>query len=620
MTQPKIRAQAILVAAVPLAFLLVLLALSLLVQERSQAAAALEQRTQLTLAHVDAVRQLIIDASRIATAPNAAGSAAQLAAVRSQIAAHLRMLDADVAGERGMLERVSAMRAAANGGMDLLDRYAAQIRMGNLAAARAMAAAPATRSLSLRLDASYVRFVNAERRNELASLTQLRSKEARYQIALIAACLAGILVTLLVSGRFGLRIAERLEQLGENARRLARGETAAPLEGNDEFSHLDTVYRAMMQRIKRERRIASRLQRTLLPQELPSFEGIRVDTAYVPAAHETEVGGDWYDVFSVSERCICISIGDVAGHGLRAATIMASARLAVRTAARIESEPAQIMTHLNRVMCADEPGTLITALIVMLNIEDGSLRYAVAGHPEPLVIRSDGELQFLGGRGLLIGAQENVAYENFDTQLHEGWALLLYTDGLVEVEHDYFAGIDELCAAASEEFASASENIAEAIQQRVLRGRRSDDDAAVLFVGVTRLGVRRAEPGQLKWVLDARDAHSAHRAKRAILWHLGNEIRNKEQLCAVELILGELIGNVARHSPGYAEVAIEEHDSITLLRVADRGRPFRYGGNGESADLFAESGRGLFLVSAMSQDLRIEHTESGNVVTAVLAS
>lgn len=620
MRRPRIRTQAYLVGAVPLAFLLVLLALALLIQANSRAAAVSEQRTEVVLAHADDIRIAIDSASRAASSPKIATSKERLARARVQIAAHLRSLDSLVADDPGMPTRLAALRNALDAGLKLLDAYAALLRAHDTAGARRLADAPSTRALSLRLTTASDNFVSHERRNELTRLAQMRAASDRYGLALIAACVLGILVTLLVSGRFGLEIAMRLGLLAENARRLVRGEVTAPLRGNDEFTDLDVVYQAMMRRIQREHKIAATLQRTLLPQVLPAFDGIRIDTAYVPAARETEIGGDWYDAFTVSDHCVCISIGDVAGHGLRAATIMAGARLSVRTAARMQPDPALIMAHLNRVLCADEPGTLVTALIAMFDIEDGSLRYAVAGHPEPLVIRPDGEYEFLGGRGLLLGVDENVTYETFSTRLREGWALLLYTDGLVEVAHDYFTGLDDLCAAASEEFTSASENIAEAIQERVMAGRSGDDDAAALFIGVTRLGAQAPHPQLRKWTLDARDAQSAHRAKRAILWHLGDQIRDKDELSTVELILGELIGNVARHSPGVADVTVELQRAMIVLQVSDRGRPFPFDReNGEAADLLAENGRGLFLVRAMSRDLRVEHTGTGNVVTAVLA-
>ena len=615
--RPRIRTQAYLVGALPLAFLIVLLALGLMVQSRIQAGASLSQHTQLVLGHVDRIRVLVEEGSRAAIGPQLASSAARLADVRRKVNNELASLAGMVKNDPGLPRAVNALTIDLRAGLDVLDRYSGFLRDNRTAQARALAAAPSTHALSVRLDAAYNTIVNRARRDELDRIAGLRAQTMHLEIALIVAAIAGIVLTLFVAGRFGWAIAARLGHLAENARRLARGEDATPLLGNDEFADLDVVYQAMMRQIAREQQINSTLQRMLLPQELPSFDGIRIDTAYVPAAQQAEVGGDWYDAFALNDRCVCISIGDVAGHGLRAAAVMGAARIAVRTAARMHDDPGKIVEHLNRVICADEPDTMVTALVAMLDIDDGTLRYAVAGHPEAMVIQPDGETDLLPGRGIILGADSNTRYETFNAVMQEGWALLLYTDGLVEIARDYLRGVDELREAAGNEFASSAQNIAEAIQNRVLHGRAPEDDAALLFVGVTRLGIAAADRTRSSWTLDARDAESAHRAKRAILWHLGDAIRDPAQLATIELVLGELIGNVARHSPGLAEVTLARENAHTLIRVTDRGKPFAYRPNGAHADLLAESGRGLFLVRAMSNDLRVEHTEQGNVVTAV---
>lgn len=606
------------VSALPLVFLLVLLVVGLLLQAQSQSGNAFEQHTQVVLGRADRIHALLGVASRYATSPQTRYGEKKLGGVRAQIDAELHALQSEVQGDTGVPKRLNALTVSVRDAVTLIEQYAALMRSGNAAQAKKLGDAPSTRALANRLTAASDGFVSQERRDELLKLVQLREAAHRYQIALIVACVVGIVLTLFVSGRFGLELAGRLGHLAENARRLARGEDAEPLLGNDEFTDLDVVYQAMMRQIAREQQLNSRLQRMLLPHQLPSFEGIRIDTAYVPAAQEREVGGDWYDVFTVSGRRICISIGDVAGHGLRAASVMAGARLAVRTAARMQDDPGAIVAHLNRVICADEPDTIVTAFVAILDIDDGTLRYTAAGHPEPLLIRTGGEMQFLAGKGLVLGADPNASYETFQTQMHEGWALLLYTDGLIEIERDYFQGLNDICEAAAKEYASPAQNIAEAIQQRVFRGRRAGDDAAVLFVGVTHLGAAHADRPQRNWVLDARDADSARSAKRAILWHLGDTIRDETQLASIELALGELIGNVARHSPGIAEVTIEQRDSRVHLRVIDRGEPFAYHhSNGSARDLLAESGRGLFLVHTVAEDLRVEHNGTGNVITAV---
>jgi serine phosphatase RsbU (regulator of sigma subunit)/anti-sigma regulatory factor (Ser/Thr protein kinase) len=612
----RIRTQAYLVGVVPLVFLILLLVLGLAMQRFTQAGAALEQRAQVALGHVDQLRAALGEANRAATTGPPQTSAQRLAQARSRIEVHLHALQPMVPGDARA--SFAQLTGDLHVGLNLLDRYAALVRANHTAEAGALSDAPSTRALSQRLRHGFDDLVNSERRDELSRFSAMRGNVRGLEISLIASSVLGILLTLIVAGRFGFGIAERLGQLAENARHLAHGDAVLPLRGDDEFSDLDVVYQAMMRQIRREQQLNSRLQGMLLPQQLPYFDGIRIDTSYVPAAQESEVGGDWYDAFLVGEHSICISMGDVAGHGLRAAAVMASARLAVRTAARMQSDPGQIVAHLNRVICADEPDTLVTAVVALLDTDDGTLSYAVAGHPEPMLISADGEIEFLGGNGLVLGAETDAAYETFQTRLHEGSALLLYTDGLIELTRDYFAGVEELRKAASKEFASSAQNIAEAIQQRVFRGRRADDDAALLFVGVTRLGSSLPDPRRHDWTLDARDAESAHRAKRAILWHLGNTIRDEAQLASIELVLGELIGNVARHSPGIADVSIERIAGRTLLRVIDRGEPFTYKANG-ATDLLAESGRGLFLVRAIAQDLRVQHDGRGNVVTAVLS-
>jgi serine phosphatase RsbU (regulator of sigma subunit) len=489
----RIRTQALLVGVVPLAFLILLLALGLMMQLSTQWGSNLEQRTQLALTYVDKIRVQLEQAGRAVTG-TAKGSAQRLATIRSNVEGDLRLMRPLVAGDRAVAVRVDRLATQVHAAMDLFDHYAAAVRKKQTAKARAMASAPSTRKLSANLSSSYEDLLTRARVDELTQIAALRDRVHIIEIALITACAIGIILTLLVSARFGLTIAQRLASLAENARRLARGEAAAPLRGNDEFADLDVVYQAMMRQIAREQQLNSRLQGMLLPQKLATFDGVRIDTSYVPAAQESAVGGDWYDAFAIGDHCICISMGDVAGHGLRAASVMASARLAVRTAARMQSDPGQIAAHLNRVISADEPDTLVTAVVALLDINDGTLRYAVAGHPEPMLIHANGETELLSGKGLVLGAEPDAAYETFQTRLYEGSALLLYTDGLIEVSRDYFAGVEQLRKAASAEFASSAHNIAEAIQQRIFRGERADDDAALMFVCITRLGSAIADP------------------------------------------------------------------------------------------------------------------------------
>jgi anti-sigma regulatory factor (Ser/Thr protein kinase) len=165
------------------------------------------------------------------------------------------------------------------------------------------------------------------------------------------------------------------------------------------------------------------------------------------------------------------------------------------------------------------------------------------------------------------------------------------------------------------QYYSATENIAQAIQRDVLEGRPQLDDAAILFVAVTDVGFARGNATKT-WAIDARSASAARRAKRAFLWRLGEFAPDGTDLSAPELIFGELVGNVARHTPGMAEITLEVDDNVALLHVCDEGPPIVHAVS-RPEDL-AEGGRGLLLVESMARDLTIDRTANGNHVTVEL--
>jgi anti-sigma regulatory factor (Ser/Thr protein kinase) len=268
------------------------------------------------------------------------------------------------------------------------------------------------------------------------------------------------------------------------------------------------------------------------------------------------------------------------------------------------------------VLCADEPNVVVTAFVGILDLTDGALTYAVAGHPAPIHVRPGGTLEFLHGDGLVLGVDARTRFEQHLYRVHEGSGLVFYTDGIVEVQRDYFKGLDAFTEAVRTESRGASENIAEAIQRRVLARTQPRDDCALLFLGVTSLGSAPVEQQQRTWTIDAREESAARRLKRALLWHLGEVASDDSDFSAVELILSELVGNVARHAPGDAEVTLIYNDGSAILHVSDSGAPFQPR-NG-MPDLYAEGGRGLFLVRSVSRDMKVERIRNGNRVSVVL--
>lgn len=608
-------------SAVPLIFLVLTLALSLVVQSRNEAIAAGSVRQAQVLSQSEHANQIVENGARgilnFERTHNRAALAPYYSAQRELPGVLANLADAS-RSDPAQARFVRRMQAAYVDGMAVLAEYLRDVQNRRIGAAHRLGQSSRVRLMNAQLTSSIASFNNEVRAQTNTRLRRIRLQIGQFTVALVALCVIGIVTTLVVSIRFGLGITHRIARLAENAQRLAQGEAPRPIGGSDEITDLDLVYHEMTRRIAREQDRSAILQRALLPQALPSLPGIRLDAAYTPAAGGMEVGGDWYDVFYVSERSIGISIGDVAGHGLRAAAIMGSARQAIRTVAYIDDNPARVLKHVNELLCRNEGGLLVTAFFGTFDVFDGTLRYSVAGHPLPLCVKTGGGVEALGGKGFVLGVDSRSDFETFETKLEIGSALVLFTDGVVEAGRDYFMGLHLLKEAVEEEYRNAEHNIAEAIQRRVFQNAMPHDDSALLFMGITALGPSALQAERVTWSIDARSEKSARRVKRALLWRLGEMTRDDAQLAASELIVTELLGNVARHTPGPAEVTLEWNAGVGTVRVFDQGKRFDPPKRHELRDVLSESGRGLYLVHAIAQHLSIEWTGSGNCVSAVL--
>src|SRR3954451_13287838 len=138
---------------------------------------------------------------------------------------------------------------------------------------------------------------------------------------------------------------------------------------------------------EREHRIAETLQRSLLPERLPQLPGLKVAARYLPAATEAEVGGDWYDVIAIPGGGIGLVMGDVAGKGLAAASLVGRLRSALRAYALEGHSPAAVVEQLNRLVWADaDDSQMATLVYVVLDPAEGTLCWVNAGHLPPLIV------------------------------------------------------------------------------------------------------------------------------------------------------------------------------------------------------------------------------------------
>jgi PAS domain S-box-containing protein len=356
---------------------------------------------------------------------------------------------------------------------------------------------------------------------------------------------------------------------------------------------------------EREHTIAETLQRSLLPERLPQVEAMELAARYLPAGHGSAIGGDWYDVLERQDGRVALVVGDVVGHGLRAAATMGQLRNAFRAYGLVEGSPAEVMARINRLVLSGVEDAMATVLYVVLDRETGELAFTAAGHPPPLVVSPDGARFLEGGRSVPIGATDPAVFRESRELLPPGAALLLYTDGLVERRDvPIERRLDELAAAA----ARAGGDL-DALCDGVLAGVLGDaepvDDVALLAVrpvptAADRLEMTlRAEPESLA-ILRRRLARFLHAAG-------ASELEQYE----ITLTVCEAAGNAIEHAYGPGDATFDisvacEEDGL-WAEVRDRGRWRERRGD--------HRGRGLKIMDGLMDEVDVSAESTGTVIT-----
>lgn len=217
------------------------------------------------------------------------------------------------------------------------------------------------------------------------------------------------------------------------------------------------------------------LQRAAIPAELPRVDGVDLDACYMPAALEDRVGGDWYDAL-VLDGEVALVVGDVVGHGLPSATLMAELRNAVRAYLLEHRDPAGALSRANEFVRTLRG--LATCACLVVDPATGNLRGATAGHPPPLIGPAAGLVPWWLPPGPMLGAALAARYAVAETVVPVDGRLVLYTDGVVERRGEMVdAGVARLATALGAEPAGLPD------WDRLVRSTASHpraDDACVL--------------------------------------------------------------------------------------------------------------------------------------------
>ncbi|KRV51151.1 protein phosphatase [Wenjunlia vitaminophila] len=233
-----------------------------------------------------------------------------------------------------------------------------------------------------------------------------------------------------------------------------------------------------------EREVALSLQAAMLPVPRPVGHH-RAAVRYQPAVGTLNVCGDWYELTDMPGDRIAVAVGDVVGHGLRAAGVMGQLRSALSAACHVAKRPAPALEALSTYALSVQGAESSTALQAFVDWETRIITYSSAGHPPPALAHPDGTVAFLDqatGPPLGIPTDSEVrpeAVEEFD----EGAVLVLYTDGLIERRtEDIDTGLRRLAVSLARHRGADPESLADALLLDLLPSRGITDDTVLVVV------------------------------------------------------------------------------------------------------------------------------------------
>lgn len=363
-----------------------------------------------------------------------------------------------------------------------------------------------------------------------------------------------------------------------------------------------------VQQFAQGRELVETLQRSLLPERLPRHPHVELAARYLPSGLAPQVGGDWYDALELDSDRTAVMIGDVVGHGVRAATTMSELRNALRAFAVDGHSPGEALHKLDRVVHVTlGPGMVATVLMVVIDVAGGTVTVAAAGHPPPALRDADGNVRMLESDSAPpLGVDNRISPKEAQYPIRQGDTLLLFTDGLVERRREPInVGYRRLRDA----FATAPadvEAICDHVLERTISEHASDDDVAMLVVQLLK---QAATPLQL--TLAAKPGSIPLARHRLRDW-LNESLPGLDRMLAgdLELAWAEACTNVVRH----AYESLDEtfiagatlEPGVISLEISDHGV---WRGAGDR-----EGGRGLPLIRQLCDELEIDRRPDGTNV------
>ena len=394
-------------------------------------------------------------------------------------------------------------------------------------------------------------------------------------------------------------------------------------EGTKRAKEIEDLYQRALD-------IAESYQRSLLPDTVPVLPRVGLVAHYIPAAGKRAVCGDFYDFVPLSDGRMGIVLGDVCGIGPPAANDAALTRYTLRSFISEESDVARLMDRMNEHISAHMGSERFVRLLFgALDPERARLEYIAAGHVPPVVYRAESkEVEWLHEGDIALGIEPSVAYKSGKIALDPGDMLVLYTDGVTEASrHGRPLGQGKFSDIVTEYGVGTPGELVQAIRRSVERwsfGSELRDDLALIVCQVTP-DTAISEPAR-ELVLPNEPARMSE--VRAFVSQFLTDVRCPVEVSQeVMLAVAEAAANACRHGKrveGRSELRMRcvRTGPKVAVTIADDGPGFDIEEveARKLPDRFASGGRGLFLMRTLMDDVDVDSSNEGTIVTLTRAT
>jgi anti-sigma regulatory factor (Ser/Thr protein kinase) len=300
---------------------------------------------------------------------------------------------------------------------------------------------------------------------------------------------------------------------------------------------------------------------------------------------------------------------------------MGNMRQIIRGIAQVHADPALMLDAADRALRLEHPDTFVTAFVGVFCPVAQTFAFASAGHPPPILRHPDGTVDLLSSGGLPLGLRQLARESGRTIAIPPRSLLIFYTDGLTEVARRPAEGEERLVELIGTGAVLRQPRPAHAIRDAVFCGAPAKDDVAILVMEMT--GANAEQSGSRSPIerrfFDASDADAGQAARRAFTDGLRARGTDPTRIANAEVVFGELVSNAVRYAPGLIEVAVDWTGSAPVLHVLDAGPGVRHV-PALPRDVFSESGRGLFIISELSDDFSVaKRPQGGSHARAVIA-